>query len=174
MSTLRHHTIERLIELAEPVCADLGYELVDLDYSQAPQGWVVRVFIDYPPDTGRFISFTDCEALSRELSALFDVEDPVPHAYSLEVSSPGVDRPLRKAEHFRRALGEEAKVALREGISGRRNFRGRILQVDTLEDGSVVTMEVDGVEYQLPLADLATAKLVPDWNALMKGTGTKG
>jgi ribosome maturation factor RimP len=164
------HTLKReLIEFVEPVCADAGYELVELEYSQSAQGPVVRVFIDYPDGSKGGISFSECEEISRELSALFDVEDPIEHAYSLEVSSPGLDRPLRTPEHFQRFVGEEAKISLREGIDGRRNFRGRLVKVETSGPESSVTVEVDGTEFRLPLADLATAKLVPDWGSLMKG-----
>jgi ribosome maturation factor RimP len=165
-----HRTVDRLTELVDPVCADCGYELVDVQFTQSPQGPVVRVFIDYPEGSDKGISFEECESISRELSALFDVEDPIESAYRLEVSSPGLDRPLRKPEHFRRFVGEEAKISLRHGVDGRRNFRGRVLGVESEGNDSIVTVEVDGTEYRLPLADLATANLVPNWDALMKGS----
>lgn len=172
-----------LIELAEPVCADAGYELVDLEYTRGPQGWLVRVYIDHAdggasggttPVPTSSIGFDDCERLSRELSALFDVEDPLPHAYSLEVSSPGVDRPLRTAAHFRRYVGETAKIVLTRGQGGRKNFKGRLLAVEEEDGSELVAIDVDGTTFQLPLADVATAKLVPDWDALMKGPRSTG
>jgi len=166
---------QSLLEIAEPVCRDSGYELVDIEYASSPAGWVVRVYIDrlqdWPPAAGKGgISFDDCELLSRQLGAVLDVEDPVPHAYSLEVSSPGLDRPLRTAEHFQRYLGEIAKVALRDGIAGRRNFKGilRALEPSPGPDAEVVVIEIDETEFRLPLADVASARLVPDWDALMK------
>ena len=110
---MKHDPVtERLRELAEPVAAGAGYELVDVQYRREQAGWVVRIFIDSPLG----ISFDDCERVSRELSAVFDVHDPVPQAYSLEVSSPGIDRPLTTAAHFQRFAGHEAKVALRSGL----------------------------------------------------------
>jgi ribosome maturation factor RimP len=127
--------------------------------------------IDFPKDSDKKIGFEDCEKLSRELSAILDVEDPIVDKYNLEVSSPGVERPLRTAEHFRRFIGQEAKVSLRAGLEGRRKFTGRLVQVG--EGGDTFTIEVDGSNFDLPLADLSSAKLVPDWNALMKGSGKK-
>jgi ribosome maturation factor RimP len=156
---------DRLIELVEPVCRASGYELVDLRHVLEQGGWVVRVFIDRDPPGGPDpISFEDCERVSRELSALFDVEDPIPNAYRLEVSSPGVDRPLRTAEHFRRQIGNQAKLTLDRGIDGRRNFSGTVIGVD---DDDVI-VEVDGTRHALPLSDISTAKLVPDWDAIMR------
>lgn len=168
----RHQTgKEELLELIEPVCADAGYELVDIDYKAGGQGGLLRVYIDYPAGSEQSISFADCEKLSHELSAVLDVEDAIAHKYNLEVSSPGIDRPLRTADHFRRFIGEEAKVSLRSGIEGRRNFKGSLLRVS--DDSATVTLEVDGIQHDLPLADLATAKLVPDWDLLMKNRGKR-
>lgn len=167
---------QSLLEIAEPVCHDSGYELVDIEYTSSPSGWVVRVYIDrrqdiVPPPGKGGIDFEDCEALSRQLGAVLDVEDPVPHHYSLEVSSPGIDRPLRTAAHFQRHLGETAKVALREGLAGRRNFKGvlRTLEPSPGPDAEVVVIDVEGTEFRLPIRDVASARLVPDWDALMKG-----
>ncbi len=167
---------QSLLEIAEPVCHDSGYELVDVEYTSSPSGWVVRVYIDrrqdiVPPHGKGGIDFADCEALSRQLGAVLDVEDPVPHHYSLEVSSPGIDRPLRTASHFQRYLGETAKVALREGLAGRRNFKGvlRALEPSPGPDAEVVVIDVEGAEFRLPIRDVASARLIPDWDALMKG-----
>ncbi len=176
----RQKVTDRLIEIAEPVCAGAGYELVNVEYTMGPQGWVVRFFIDHragtaSPDSA--ISFADCEAVSRELSAVLDVEDPIPHAYSLEVSSPGVARPLRTAEHFRRFVGETAKVTLDKGVSGRRNFRGLLVGVEPEREAAdrdfLIEIDVDGVKYKLPLSDVASANLVPDWDSLIAGKARK-
>jgi ribosome maturation factor RimP len=162
----------KLLAIAEPVCAANGYELVDLDYESGNAGWVVRFYIDHVPlSVARLsggISFEDCERLSRELSAVLDVEDPVPHAYSLEVSSPGVDRPLRTAAHFRAQLGQTAKVHLHDGLDGRRNFKGRVVGVAGEGATAAVTLEVDGVEFALPVGDVQHARLVPDWDAVLR------
>jgi ribosome maturation factor RimP len=166
---------DELLALVEPVCVDAGYELVDLEF----RGNILRVYIDFPAGDERSISFDDCTKLSHELSAILDVEDPIVETYSLEVSSPGIDRPLRKPEHFRRHLGQVAKLTLHNGVGGRRNFKGVLVAVsgsdaDSASDSnSSVTLEVDGTQYDVPLADLSSAKLVPDWNALMKGQGKR-
>jgi ribosome maturation factor RimP len=184
-------TTTRLWNIAEPVCAGAGYEFVDLVLTQSGSGWVLRVFIDYPLDhsTGTDkdassdsrISFDDCERVSRELSAVLDVEDPITHPYSLEVSSPGLDRPLRAAAHFERFVGQVARVTLHQGINGRRNFKGTLVSVvpglldasghdeHTFEQADVtITINVDGTEYRLPFNDIENARLVPDWDALFQ------
>ena len=187
--------IERLWSLIEPVCSDAGYELVDMVLTQSQTGWVLRVFIDHERDAAdespaavgvvdrSSITFDDCEAVSRELSAVLDVEDPLDHKYNLEVSSPGLDRPLRTLVHFRRHLGYVAKVTLRDGIDGRRNFKGTLKALEpsapagdtktpsaapSEQPDMAVTIEVDGTEYRLPFNDIKNARLVPDWNALFR------
>lgn len=156
----------KLFEIIEPVAADAGYELVDLSFIREGKGWVVRVFIDHlegHAPQGASVGFTDCEEMSRELSAVLDVEDPVPCAFTLEVSSPGLDRPLRTAAHFARYLGQVAKVRLHKGAEGRRNFKGTLVA----SEGDRFTIDVDGREYVLDVANVATARLVPDWDAIM-------
>jgi ribosome maturation factor RimP len=160
----------KLFEIIEPVAADAGYELVDLAFVREGHGWVVRVFIDhqrgddvgYAPDNAS-VSFSDCEEMSRELSASLDVEDPVPCAFTLEVSSPGLDRPLRTSAHFARYLGQVAKIRLHTGTDGRRNFKGTLVAAN----GDRFTIDVDGREFVLDVANVATARLVPDWDAIM-------
>lgn len=159
-------TVDKLLKIAAPVCEDAGFEVVDLRYSRDQRGWVVQIFIDHLNGGAQEISFKDCEQMSRELSAVFDVEDPLPHAYSLEVSSPGVARPLRTAEHFRRFVGQQAKIALTDGVDGRRNFKGTLVGVTDGDER--VTVEVDSATYDLPIADIDSAKLIPDWDAVMR------
>lgn len=172
MAKQAQSTSDQLHELIAPVCVDAGYELVDIEYKQGGgNGALLRVYIDYPNGAEESIGFDDCEKLSRELSAILDVEDPILSKYSLEVSSPGIDRPLRTPEHFRRFVGQEAKVSLHQGLDGRRNFTGLLVEVS--ETGSSVTIKVDGNQFELPIADVSSAKLVPDWNALMKGQGKR-
>lgn len=166
-------TTREIRNIAEPVCHANGYELVDVEYTRAQAGWVVRVYIDRSPvnvaPQTSGISFADCERLSRELSTVLDVEDPVPHAYSLEVSSPGLDRPLRTAAHFQRFTGETAKVALAEPLAGRKNFKGVVKGVEPPgPDATLVVLEVDGTEFRLPIQSIASARLVPDWDSVMK------
>src|SRR5579864_6309350 len=117
---------ERLIALIEPVLARLGYELVELEYAAGRSQAVVRLFIDRPEGVG----VDDCERVSREVAAILDIEDPVPSAYTLEVSSPGFDRVLRTPAHFERFVGSRVFVELKQPRAGRRRYTGELLTVD--------------------------------------------
>ena len=168
---------QRLISIVEPVCQAAGYELVELRFLLDQGGWVLRVAVDLPLDEhadphqvpSDRVDLEDCENLSRELSAVLDVEDPIPQAFSLEVSSPGIDRPLRTAAHYAYFAGSEAKIQLltplQLGSGERRNFKGTLHGV---EDGNVV-IDCDGTTFRLAIDDIDHAKLVPDWDAVMKG-----
>ena len=142
---------QRLLELLEPPLGALGYELVDLDVRVGRRG-LLRVFID--KENG--VNLADCEFVSGQLSAFLDVEDPLPGRYVLEVSSPGLDRPLRTLEHFRRFRDRRAKVRLREPRENRRMLNGRLLGI---RDESIV-MDVDGEIWRLQPAEIASARLV--------------
>jgi len=145
-------TGDELAKLLEPAVERLGYELVDLEVHLGGKG-LVRLYIDKPEG----IDLEDCETVSRAVSALLDVEDPVPGNYNLEVSSPGLDRKLTKAEHFQRFTGETVKVQMRFPIEGRRRFRGTLVSSD---DENIV-VDVDGESHSLPLKTIDTARLVP-------------
>lgn len=162
---------QNLWNLVEPYVKDAGFELVEVQSGREPTGWVVRLFIDKPVgnDVGEgaeevTVSHTDCERVSRDVSAALDVADLIPHAYELEVSSPGLDRPLRRLSDFARFAGQEAKIRMTEGVEGRRNFSG---QLGGTEDG-LVKIECDGRTYHLPIGDIAKANLVPDWTKEFK------
>ena len=146
-------TRDELANLLEPTVERLGYELVDVEARVGGKGGLVRLYIDKPDG----IDLDDCEKVSLAVSALLDVEDPVPGNYNLEVSSPGLDRKLTKVEHFQRFTGETVKVQMRFPIEGRRRFRGTLLSSD--EESIVV--EVDGEPFSLPLKTIDTARLVP-------------
>ena len=146
-------TRDELANLLEPSVERLGYELVDLEVRLGGKGGLVRLYIDKPDG----IDLEDCEKVSLAVSALLDVEDPVPGNYNLEVSSPGLDRKLTKVEHFQRFAGEAVKVQMRFPIEGRRRFRGTLVSSD--EENIVV--EVDGESFSLPLKTIDTARLVP-------------
>ena len=146
-------TGEELTRLLEPTVERLGYELADLELRLAGRDSVVRVFIDKPQGVG----LEDCEAVSRQVSAVLDVEDPVPGHYVLEVSSPGLDRKLTKPAHYRRYVGDDIRVQLRFPIEGRRKFRGRL----TVASEETIQIEVDGQLHELPIATIDTARLVP-------------
>ena len=146
-------TGDELRALLEPAVERLGYELVDLEVRLGGGSGLVRVFIDKPAG----IDLDDCEKVSLAVSALLDVEDPVPGNYNLEVSSPGLDRKLTKPAHFQRFAGETVKVQMRFPIEGRRRFRGTLVSSD---DENIV-VEVDGESHSLPLKTIDTARLVP-------------
>ncbi len=157
--------------LVEPYVKDAGFDLVEVQSGREPTGWVVRLFIDRPAPEGgapdaamETVSHTDCERVSRDVSAALDVADLIPHAYELEVSSPGLDRPLRRLIDFARFAGHEARIRMTEGVEGRRNFSG---QLGGTEDG-LVKIDCDGRTYHLPIGDIAKANLVPDWTKEFK------
>jgi len=147
-------TGDELKDLLQPAIGRLGYELADLEAKLGGGGGVVRVFIDHPDG----ISLEDCEKVSLAVSALLDVEDPLPGQYNLEVSSPGLDRKLTKVEHFQRFAGATVKVQMRFPIQGRKRFRGTLVASD---DENIV-VEVDGESHSLPMATIDTARLVPE------------
>lgn len=145
-----------LWSLVESVAAGLGYEVVDVEYRPHPRNGLLRVYIDKPDG----ILLEDCEAVSRQLSAVLDVEDPIPGQYRLEVSSPGMDRPLRKAEDFERFAGETVKVRMgMPTATGQRNFTGKLLGIKDQQ----VMIEVDGEEISLPLGGIEKAQIVPQF-----------
>lgn len=173
---------QRLIQIIEPVLEQSGFELVDVRFVLEQGGWVLRVQADVPLSQVTDLSevpsdrvdLEDCENISRELSAVLDVEDPIPQAYHLEVSSPGIDRPLRTAAHFQHFAGSEAKiqlaVPLQTSSGERKNFKGVLKGV---LDGKV-EIDCDGQLFQLPIDDIEHAKLVPDWDAVMHGRSGVG
>lgn len=142
---------ERLIALIEPLLERLGYELVELEYSPGRAHGVLRLFLDKAGGVG----VDDCERVSREVSALLDVEDPIPTAYTLEVSSPGFDRVLRTRAHFERFAGARVFVELKVPRDGRRRYTGTLVAVD--ETG--IAVEVDGQRVELPFAEIGKARL---------------
>jgi ribosome maturation factor RimP len=142
---------ERLIALIEPVLARAGYELVELEYTSGRAHAVVRLYIDR--EVG--VALDDCERVSREVSSLLDVEDPIPSAYTLEVSSPGFDRVLRTRAHFGRFVGSRVFVELREPRAGRRRYTGKLLTVD--ESG--IALEVDQEHVAVAFTEIGKARL---------------
>ena len=144
---------ERLIALIEPVLGRLGYELVELEYAAGRAHALVRLFIDAPAGVG----LDDCARASREVSALLDVEDPIPTAYTLEVSSPGFDRVLRTQAHFGRFVGSRVFVELKEPRAGRRRYTGTLLTVD--EAG--IALEVDREQVAMAFTEIGKARLAP-------------
>jgi ribosome maturation factor RimP len=146
-------TKDELTALIEPAIESLGYELSDIDAKLGGKDGFLRVYIDRPEG----IVIEDCESVSRQVSAILDVEDPLPGHYALEVSSPGLDRTLTKPAHFQRFMGEDVRVKLRFPLDGRRNFRGALRSADEEK----IEVEVDGESHSLPLATIESARLVP-------------
>lgn len=146
-------TGEELTRLLEPAVERLGYELSDLEFRIGGRDGLIRVYIDKPEGVG----LADCETVSRQISAVLDVEDPLPGHYVLEVSSPGLDRKLTKPAHFQRFLGSDVKVKLRFPVAGRRNFRGKL----TAASEEKIEVEVDAQSHSLPLATIESARLIP-------------
>ena len=141
-----------VVSVVEPVVTGLGYELVGAEFGQAENGQTLRVYIDKPEG----IVMEDCATVSRQLNAVLDVEDTIKSAYLLEVSSPGVDRPLFTEAHFAAQVGEQIRVRMADGVNGRRNFKGTLVAVEN--EHAVV--EVDGLDYELPLPDVEQAHLI--------------
>lgn len=149
---------DRVAQLIEPALEPLGFELVRVALTgKGPR--VLQVMAE--PVDGRVMTVEDCAAISEVVSALLDVEDPVPGAYNLEVSSPGLDRPLTREKDFRRFAGFEARIELARLIDGRRRLRGPLGGTRAADDGGVlVLVEENGEEHAVPLAEIAAAKLV--------------
>ena len=148
--------------LLAPTVESLGLVLLGAEYLPTPGGAMLRLYIDVPEGGDRQVGIEDCEAVSREVSAQLDVSDPISSHYTLEVSSPGVDRPLFTAGQFTRFAGDEAKVALKLPQDGRRKLQGRILRID----GDDIVFDVDGKEFAVAIENIDKARLVPDWVAL--------
>ncbi len=141
--------------MLQPVVVGMGYELVGIEFASAARGGLLRIYIDHPEGVG----VDDCQRVSYQVSGVLDVEDPIPGHYSLEVSSPGLDRPLFDREHYERFIGQQVKVRMAVPQNGRRKFEG-LLQ--GLEEECVVLIQ-DGETVRLPLADVEQARLVPEF-----------
>lgn len=148
---------ERLTQLLEPLVESLGYELLLLEYSPQGRSALLRMYLDAPGG----VTLGDCEQVSREAAALLDVEDPIKTPYQLEVSSPGLDRPLTKPVHFERFAGHKARVELETPINGQRRFVGVIAGINT----DAVRLAAEKGEVQLAFSAISRARLVPDYSS---------
>ena len=142
------------MELVEPAVASLGFEVTDLELQLSRGRGSVRVFID----SANGVTVDDCEAVSRQVSSILDVTDPIPGRYSLEVSSPGLDRRLVKPAHFDRFAGSEVQVKLRRLIDGRRRIQGVLVR----RQGESIEVRSGEEDVRIPLAEVDTVRLVPD------------
>ena len=143
----------KLNDLIKPAVEKMGYELTDIEIKTQDREQLVSIFIDNL--TG--INIEDCEIVSRQISLLLDVENPISGKYTLEVSSPGLDRKLTKLNHFKRFIGNELRIKLLQSMDGRRNFRGKLLAANK----ESIKVQVDDQLYKLPIDMIEIARLVP-------------
>jgi len=154
-----------LWELFEPVVTGLGFDLIEIEHFPNPKHGVLRLYIDMPEGTvgddgkPKSVVVNDCSAVSRQISALIDVEDPVRGQFNLEVSSPGLDRPLRRLKDFQRFTGSLVKIKTVMPMEGQRNFKGRLLEAT--ED--VLVIETDTEELSMPMNAVEKARIVPEF-----------
>jgi len=147
---------DRLMTLARSVVEPMGYELVGVEYFQrGSHGAVLRVYIDREQG----ITLDDCTAVSHQFSGVLDVEDPLPGHYDLEISSPGLDRPLFTIEHLKRFRGQRVRVRLVSKLDGRRNFEGILGSVS----GDNLSIEMPDAACEIPLDQIESARLVPEF-----------
>ena len=151
--------VERVRVLAARVAGTHGLDIFDVQFRREASGMVLRVLLDRPGPAAtaeESVSVEDCATVSRDLSAVLDVDDVVPIAYTLEVSSPGLDRPLRAADDYRRFAGRRAKLVMREAVDGQRFFRGVLGGVD---GGDVLIDADDGRRHRVPVDIVTRANL---------------
>lgn len=143
---------DKIRALASPVAEGFGLELVDVTFTSEFGRRILRIYIDKPEG----VTVDDCERVSREMSTLLDVEDPIPQNYNLEVSSPGLDRPLKTEKDFVRFIGRRARIRSKEALDGRRNFKAVI---DGAGDGQVSVTDFDGKKFTIAISNIDRAKL---------------
>lgn len=154
-----HRNSQHLHTLLEPVITTMGYELVGIEYHAGRGDGLLRVYIDN--EAG--ISLDDCQQVSHQVSGLLDVEDPIPGNYTLEVSSPGLDRPLFNVEHYRRFSGHQVRLSLIHPLAnGPKNSKRKLTGLLKGLHNNELVVEVDGTEYSIPLDAIDKARLVPE------------
>lgn len=147
---------ERVMRLLAPTVSALGYELLGVEYMAQGKHSRLRLYIDSSEGVG----LSDCEAVSHQVSGILDVEDPINGQYSLEVSSPGLDRPLFLVQHFEKFIGNQVKLRTRLPIAGQRNFQGTIKSVD----GEDVYIGIEnGEQLKLNITEIERANLIPEF-----------
>ena len=151
--------VEKVRDIAGRVAADRGLEIFDVQFRREAPGMVLRIQIDRPGPAASAedsVSVEDCAHVSRELSAILDVEDVVPAAYTLEVSSPGLDRPLRRPDDFRRFAGRRAKIVMRQKVDGQGYFKGKL---GGLDGADVLIESENGKMHRVPFELITRANL---------------
>jgi ribosome maturation factor RimP len=152
-------TIARIWELATPLAHARGMEIIDIEFRRegGRAGRVLRLFLD--KEGGAILD--ELSQVSRELSEVLDGEDIIDEAYTLEVSSPGINRPLKRPEHFARFIGKKIRVRTRDMINGRRSFLGRLLNVSTVN----IALDQDGTRCEIPFEQIEKSNYEHDWSA---------
>ena len=151
--------LDQVRAIAERVAASRGLEVWDIQSRREASGHVVRVFIDRPGPAAtpeESVSIDDCEQVNREIGTILDVEDPLPFTYTLEVSSPGLDRPLRNVRDYERFAGRLAKLVVKEAVDNQKAFEGRLRG---MEHGDVLLEAPNGRLHRLPLDLIARGRL---------------
>ena len=146
--------LEQVEELISPVLGQLGYELIEREYVQDAGGWILRLYIDKSDG----ITIDDCAKVSHSIEDLIEVEGLIPGNYRLEVSSPGLERPIRRRVDFEKLSGSTVKLKTLNPVDGRSNYRGILEGLD----GDEIVMVVDGMRYRIPYCELAKARVILD------------
>jgi ribosome maturation factor RimP len=151
--------LDRIRAIADRVAGSYGLSVFDVQFRRESPGWVVRIFVDVPGVDGALetgVSIGDCERVSRDVGTVLDVEDVMDRPYTLEVSSPGLDRPLRDPADYRRFAGRLAKIVVSEAVDGQRHLSGRLAGVD----GDTVVLAGDtGTQHRIPFGVITRARL---------------
>jgi len=148
---VKQKTAETVTELIQPVFTEGGWELVDVTFTKEGNIWYLRVFLDKQGGVG----IEDCQIVSREIEQILDENDPIPQSYTLEVSSPGIERPLKKPADYKRFSGKLANITTYSPVEGKKNFHGRLIGLR----GSDVVLAVNGSEMIIPFEQVAGAHL---------------
>jgi len=144
--------VDLLTELLKPAAEALGYEFLGIEYIGQGAHSVLRLYIDH--ENG--INVDDCTKVSHQASGILEVEDPISSQYTLEVSSPGLDRPLFTLPHFKKVVGQEINVRCHRGVDGRRKFKGKLLEIDK----EILVIQVDNQSYEVDFGDIDKANLI--------------
>lgn len=143
---------QKLTEMLRPAVEETGKELLGVEFISAGNNSVLRLFIDHEDG----INVDDCAEVSRQVGAILDVEDPISSEYNLEVSSPGIDKPLFEMAHFQTVVGEIVNIRLSMPLNGRRKFKGTLVTIEN----DILVVDVDGIEYELVINNIDKANLV--------------
>lgn len=150
-------TVDKVTEIAEPLATELGYELVDVEYVKEGKNWFLRIYIDKPES----VDLDDCTHFSEKMSEILDTKDPdpIPHAYYLEVSSPGAEKPLKKEKDFENAVGKYIHVSLYQQINSENSFEGTLKELTDEEIVLEIKIKTRTKELTIPRSNIAKARL---------------